>query len=219
MIGPPMNETLTIALAYLIGSVPTTWLICYWRTGLDLRRVGDGNVGSASALHAGAGWWSGHVALLLDVGKGLLAVSIARWLDVPLGWWLAAGYTVMLGHMFPVWLRFHGGRAAATSLGAAGAFLPWQFGLTFAVGAAAFMLLRRAELGILLVVAPLPFLAIAFHQDAAVIAFCFSAPVLAGLKAAFDRLQRRRLQRRRHSDSVRPPTGSGRTPESASPGI
>ena len=100
---------LTIAIAYFTGSVPTTWLIFYARTRRDLRSAGDGNVGSANAIRAGAGWLWGHIALLADVGKGLLSVSIARWLELPVGWWLAAGYVVMLGHMFPVWLRFQGG--------------------------------------------------------------------------------------------------------------
>ena len=155
---------LTIALAYGIGSIPATWAIFYARTGRDLRTEGDGNVGSANAIREGAGWLWGHIALLADVGKGLLAVSIARWLDLPLGWWLGVGYVVMLGHMFPVWLRFHGGRAAATSLGAMGGFLPWQFGLTFAAGTVAFVVLRVAEIGIMLVAVPLPFLAIAFDE-------------------------------------------------------
>ena len=109
-----------------------------------------------------------------------------------MGWWVAAGFVVMLGHMFPVWLRFHGGRAAATAMGAAGAFLPWQFGLTFAAGTAAFVTLRKAEVGILLVAGPLPFLAIVFDLPAAAVAFCFAAPAVAGLKAGADRRWRRR---------------------------
>ncbi len=190
-----MTEALTIVLAYVIGSIPATWLIFRWRTGRDLRTAGDGNVGSANALREGIGWLPGHVALLLDVGKGLLAVSIARWFDLPIGWWLGAGYVVMVGHMYPVWLRFEGGRAAATSMGASGAFLPWQFGLTFATGTIVFVVLRIAELGILLVAAPLPFLAIAFDQPPEVIAFCFSAPAVAGLKAGLDKLLRQRRAR------------------------
>ena len=190
-----MPEAITVALAYLIGSLPITWAIFYWRTGQDLRTVGDFNVGSANAMREGVGWLWGHGALLLDVGKGLLAVSVARWLDLGIGWWLAAGYLVMVGHMFPVFLGFRGGRAAATGMGAAGAFLPWQFGLTFAAGTAAFLVLRIAELGILLVAAPLPFLAIAFDAPPEAIAFCFTAPILAGAKAALDRRQRARRAR------------------------
>ena len=123
-----MTEAVAIILAYAIGSVPATWLIHNWRTGDDLRRMGDGNVGSANAIREGSGWFWGHLALLADTGKGLLAISVARWLNLPPVWWMAAGYVVMLGHMYPVWLGFRGGRAAATAMGAAGGFLPWQFG-------------------------------------------------------------------------------------------
>ena len=185
-----MHEALVLILAYLIGSIPVTWLIFYWRTGKDLRTVGDRNVGSGNAIREGAGWLSGHIALLLDTGKGLLAVSIARWLDLDSAWWVAAGFVVMLGHMFPIWLGFRGGRSAATGFGAGGAFLPWQFGLTFLAGTVTFLTTRHAPLGILVVAAPLPFLAIAFHLPGEVIAFCFAAPILAGLKDAFDRWQR-----------------------------
>ena len=188
-----MTEALAVILAYVIGSTPIRWLMFYWRSGgEDLRVVGDHNVGSVNAMREGAGWPWGHAALLGDVGKGLLAVSIARWLDLPVGWWLACGYIVILAHMFPVWLRFHGGRGAATAMGAAGAFLPWQFAVTMATGSVVFLIVRIAELGVLLVAAPLPFLAVAFDLPVAAIVFCFTAPILAGLKAAFDRWRRAR---------------------------
>ena len=182
-----MAEAITIFSAYFIGSLPTTWLIYRWRTGRDLRTVGDGNVGSANAIREGSGWWWGHISLVLDIGKGLFAVSIARWLDLPISWWLVAGYLVLVGHMFPIWLGFNGGRAAATALGAVGAFLPWQFGLTFAAGVVTFLSFPIAELAMIVVVGPLPFLAIVFDLPGAAIAFAFSAPVFAGVKAAFDR--------------------------------
>ncbi|PZC47648.1 MAG: glycerol-3-phosphate acyltransferase PlsY [Chloroflexi bacterium] len=188
-----MTEALAVALAYFIGAIPLSWLIFYWRSGgQDLRRVGDRNVGSGNALREGAGWFWGHMALLGDVGKGLLAVSLARWLELPVGWWMACGYVVIVGHMFPVWLGFDGGRGAATAMGAAGAFLPWQFGITMAGGTVAFLLFRIAELGIVLVAAPLPFLAIAFDLPVEAIVFCFTAPMLSGVKAGVDRWQRSR---------------------------
>lgn len=187
-----MEPTLTLLLAYLIGSIPVTWLIFYWRTGRDLRAIGDGNVGSANAIRSGVGFPWGHLALLADVGKGLLAVSLARWFDLETGWWVAAGFLVMVGHMFPVWLRFQGGRAAATAMGAAGAFVPGQFGICFAAAAATFLLLKTAELGIAVAAAPLPFIAIAWNLPPAAIAFAFAAPVLAALKTAFDSWHRAR---------------------------
>ena len=184
-----MPEAVTLILAYLLGSVPIAWLMFRWRTGQDLRLVGDGNVGAANAAREGAGHFMGAVIIVLDIGKGLLAVSIARWWGLDLGWWMAAGGLVMVGHMWPVFLRFNGGRAAATGLGAAGAFMPWQFGVTFVVGGLTYLFTRIAELGILLVAAPLPFLAIAFGEPIEAIAFCFAAPVAAGLKTVWDRWQ------------------------------
>ncbi len=182
-----MAEAVTLVLAYLLGSLPVAWLIFRWRTGQDLRSVGDGNVGAANAARMGAGHRFGVVIILLDIGKGLLAVSIARWWGLELGWWLAAGGLVMVGHMWPIFLGFDGGRAAATGLGAAGAFLPWQFGVTFVVGGLTYLVTRIAELGILLVAAPLPFLAIAFGEPIESIIFCFVAPIAAGLKTLVDK--------------------------------
>lgn len=182
-----MSEAVTLVVAYLLGSIPIAWLVFRWRTGQDLREVGDRNVGAANAAREGAGHFLGAVIIVLDIGKGLLAVSIARVWDVEMGWWIAAGGLVMVGHMWPIFLRFNGGRAAAAGLGAAGAFIPWQFGVTFVVGGLTYLITRKAELGILLVAAPLPFLAIAFGEPIESIAFCFAAPIAAGAKTLWDR--------------------------------
>ena len=187
-----MTEAAVLIAAYLLGSLPIAWLVFRARTGGDLRRAGDGNVGAANAAREGAGHLAGVCIILADIGKGLLAVAIARWAGLEQGWWAAAGALVMVGHMFPVFLRFNGGRAAATALGASGAFVPLQFGATFVVGGLTYLLTRKAELGILLVAAPLPFLAIAFDHPPETIGFCFAAPVAAGLKAGLDRYLRGR---------------------------
>ncbi len=181
-----MPEAVTLVHAYLLGSIPVAWLVFRWRTGEDLRLVGNGNVGAANAANAGAGQFLGAVIIVVDIGKGLLAVSIARWWGLDLGWWLAAGGLVMIGHMWPIFLRFNGGRAAASGLGSAGAFLPWQFGVTFLIGGITYLITRKAEIGILLVAAPLPFLAIAFGEPVESIAFCFAAPMAAGAKTLWD---------------------------------
>lgn len=187
-----MTEAGVLAAAYLLGSIPVAWLAFRAIAGGDLRRVGDGNVGAANAAREGAGQAAAVGIILADIGKGLLAVSIARWAGLEQGWWAAAGALVMAGHMFPIFLRFNGGRAAAASLGASGAFLPLQFGATFVVGGIVYLITRKAELGILLVSAPLPFLAIAFGASPAAIGFCFAAPIAAGLKAGLDKVLRER---------------------------
>lgn len=182
-----MPEAVTLVLAYLLGSIPVAWLVFRWRTGADLRLVGDGNVGAANAAREGAGHFLGAVIIVTDIGKGLLAVSVARLWELELGWWIAAGGLVMVGHMWPLFLRFNGGRAAAAGLGAAGGFLPWQFGVTFVVGGLTYLVTRKAEVGILLVAAPLPFIAIAFGEPIEAIVFCFAAPIAAGAKTLIDR--------------------------------
>ena len=102
------------------------------------------------------------------------------------GGWPPAGWSwsATCGRLF---LRFNGGRAAATALGATGAFLPWQFGITFVVGGLTYLATRNASLGILLVGAPLPLLTVALGEPIEAIIFCFAAPISAALKTVWDK--------------------------------
>jgi glycerol-3-phosphate acyltransferase PlsY len=110
-------------IAYLLGSIPFGLLIVKARGGPDLRSAGSGNIGAANVTRT-AGAAAGMLTLLLDAGKGYLAVWIAeRWANGATGgrWVMIAAVAAVLGHMFPVWLRFRGGKGVATSLGV---FLP-----------------------------------------------------------------------------------------------
>jgi glycerol-3-phosphate acyltransferase PlsY len=108
------------AIAYLLGSIPFGFLVVKAR-GSDIRETGSGNIGAANvARHAGA--VAGILTLLLDAGKGYLAVWIAsRWTHNDVRWVMCAALLAVIGHMFPVWLRFNGGKGVATGLGV---FLP-----------------------------------------------------------------------------------------------
>lgn len=121
-----------VVLAYLIGSIPFSFLIVKLVARKDVRRVGSGNVGATNAMRA-AGKAAGIGALLLDVAKGVAAVLIARRLGaVPGGGTLvgAAAVAVVLGHCYPVWLGFQGGKGVATSAGAMGALAPPAMAMT-----------------------------------------------------------------------------------------
>src|SRR5262245_50562724 len=103
---------------YLLGSIPFSYLIArFW--GVDVRRAGSGNVGATNVMRT-TGRLPGLLALLLDVAKGAAAVLIARSVE-PATLPALAAAAVVLGHMFPVWLSFRGGKGVATG---AGAFLP-----------------------------------------------------------------------------------------------
>ena len=107
-----------IAVAYLIGSIPFSFLVARAFGVHDVRRVGSGNVGATNVLR-NAGKAAGALALVLDLGKGAAASALAGKLapgDAVLP--AAAAVAAVVGHMFPVWLRFEGGKGVATGLGA-----------------------------------------------------------------------------------------------------
>lgn len=118
-----------VVMAYLLGSIPFSYLIVRLKTRKDVRSVGSGNVGATNAMRA-AGKGAGIAALLLDIGKGIAAVLIARRLGAPPALVGAAAFFVMLGHCYPVWLKFQGGKGVATSAGAMGALAPPAMALT-----------------------------------------------------------------------------------------
>ncbi len=107
-----------VAVAYLIGSIPFSFLVARAFGVHDVRRVGSGNVGATNVLRS-AGRTAGALALVLDVGKGAAASALAGQLaagEAALP--AAAAVAAVVGHMFPVWLRFQGGKGVATGLGA-----------------------------------------------------------------------------------------------------
>ena len=109
---------LALAAAYLIGSIPFSFFVARAYGVADVRRVGSGNVGATNVLRS-AGSAAGAVALALDLAKGALAVALAERLAPaePLAPPLAA-WLVVVGHVYPVWLGFRGGKGVATGLGA-----------------------------------------------------------------------------------------------------
>jgi glycerol-3-phosphate acyltransferase PlsY len=114
-----VNAALVVAACYLVGSIPFSFLVArYWGV-TDVRRVGSGNVGATNVMRS-AGAVPGALALLLDVAKGVAAVlAVARLGGLDLAGLAAA--SAVVGHTYPLWLGFRGGKGVATG---AGAFLP-----------------------------------------------------------------------------------------------
>jgi glycerol-3-phosphate acyltransferase PlsY len=108
-------------IAYLLGSIPFGLLIVKARGGPDVRSTGSGNIGAANVARS-AGALAGVLTLVLDAGKGYLAVWLAERVTGSSGrWMMIAAVASVIGHVFPVWLRFRGGKGVATTFGA---FLP-----------------------------------------------------------------------------------------------
>jgi glycerol-3-phosphate acyltransferase PlsY len=107
--------TLVVLLAYGIGSIPFALLLAR-RWGADLRSVGSGNLGAANVLRA-SGATAGLLVAALDIAKGAVSVALARHLSDQAGAPAAAGLAAIIGHVYPVWLRFRGGKGVATACG------------------------------------------------------------------------------------------------------
>ena len=121
---------LLLAIGYLLGSMPNGYLAGRWLKGIDLRQCGSGSTGATNVLR-NVGKGPALVVFLLDVGKGALAVLLAK--SFGLNDWVQvlAGLAALAGHIWPVWLGWKGGKAVATGLGM---FL----GLAWPVGLACF---------------------------------------------------------------------------------
>ncbi|MFB3816791.1 MAG: glycerol-3-phosphate 1-O-acyltransferase PlsY [Candidatus Methylomirabilales bacterium] len=148
---------LTLA-AYLLGSVPFGILVARRRGGVDLRRVGSGNIGATNVLRA-VGKAAAAATLLGDVGKGALAVGLARLAGAGPAVVAAAGAAAVLGHLFPIFAGFRGGKGVATALGVVlAAMPPVGLGLLL-IWVAAAAAWRYSSLAALLATAALPPLA------------------------------------------------------------
>lgn len=118
-----MTTVLLVAIGYLIGSVPFAYLIARRARGLDIRRVGSGNVGATNVLRL-AGRRAAAWTALFDVAKGAGAVAAVWSAGGPPQTVAAAGVAAIAGHIYPVWLRFRGGKGVATSFGVFVALAP-----------------------------------------------------------------------------------------------
>ena len=125
-----LSSLLLLAVGYLLGSMPNGYLAGRWLKGIDLRQYGSGSTGATNVLR-NVGKAPALVVFLLDVGKGALAVLLAK--SFGLNDWVQvlAGLAALAGHIWPVWLGWKGGKAVATGLGM---FL----GLAWPVGLACF---------------------------------------------------------------------------------
>jgi glycerol-3-phosphate acyltransferase PlsY len=135
-----------VALGYLSGSVPYGVLLTSRLKGVDVRKAGSGNIGATNVARV-AGKWLGFTVLLLDAAKGALPVLLAtRLTSSP---WIVAsvGLAAFLGHVFPAWLKFRGGKGVATALGVLAVLQPWSALAGVATYALLFALFRVSSIG------------------------------------------------------------------------
>ncbi len=155
-----MSESVIIltTATYFVGAIPFGLLFARWLTGKDPREHGSGNTGATNALRTG-GKKVGILTLIADVFKGVIPVVIAMQLGFSESQVMAVALAAFLGHIFPVYLKFKGGKGVATMFGV---LLPWEpltAVISFAVWLIAFKLTRYVSLASILASFALPLLA------------------------------------------------------------
>jgi len=151
----PQFLLLTVA-AYLVGSVPTAYLVARWRRGIDLRKFGSGNIGASNVVASGSRW-SSLIVIIFDLSKGAGPVLVARALKMEVYQQAVVGLAAVGGHSWTVFLRFNGGRGILTALGVVLALAPW-LGVAMAALAFACLPFGQFALGTLAAVVLLPLL-------------------------------------------------------------
>ena len=146
---------LLIIGAYLLGSVPAAYVIARWRRGIDIRKYGSGNVGASNVLAAVSRRWSIPVTIF-DIGKGAFIVWLAQALGLGAAQQITVGICTIVGHNWPIFLQFKGGRGVFTSLGVITMLSP-KLGLIVLVMPYLLAPIRQVSLGVFITLLSLPF--------------------------------------------------------------
>lgn len=169
--------TLAIIIAYLIGSVPFALLLSRRWNAADLRTVGSGNLGAANVLRA-SGVRAGVLVAVLDAAKGAASVALAMRMSpspfVP----AAAGFAAIVGHIYPVWLKFKGGKGVATACGVFSLLTPIAVPPALLVFLVAVWSSKYISLGSILASIALPSIAYATGASAATLGAAIAAGAL-----------------------------------------
>jgi glycerol-3-phosphate acyltransferase PlsY len=142
-----INEVIAVILGYVIGSIPSAYIIGRLMGKIDVRQEGDGRI-SASAVHKRLGVVPFVLVVIMDVGEGVLAVLIAGMLTESLLVVLIAGFAAVVGHNWSVFLKFKGGLGATTIYGVLVCLVWWQLLVVAAAAFILFLIMKRKKSGL-----------------------------------------------------------------------
>ena len=174
-----MVAAMLVLLSYLLGSIPSAYIAGRLLRGIDIRKVGDGNVGAANAYRE-IGAKAGIAVLVADVGKGAIAASITSILaSQPVV--LLAGIGAVAGHNWPLYIGFRGGRGESTAIGVLSVLFPQPMLILLAVSAVPFFVTRNTMLVGVILFSPLWLVALLTGASAALVGYSIGLPCLVGV--------------------------------------
>jgi glycerol-3-phosphate acyltransferase PlsY len=152
-----MTTGLLIGAAYLLGAIPTSWVVARLARGIDLREHGSGNLGATNAYRV-LGWRPAVPIFIVDIAKGWFPTAFfPLWDGRPVTEWaMAYGAAAIIGHVWSIWVRFKGGKGVATSAGVLLALAPVAVGVGFVVWAAIVFTTGYVSLGSIVAAALIP---------------------------------------------------------------
>jgi acyl phosphate:glycerol-3-phosphate acyltransferase len=160
----PIAITVSLIAGYLLGSIPTAYLLGRIKEGIDIRTVGSKNMGAMNSFYR-LGFVSGLIVLVVDMGKGAAAVLFARLLGTPDLVEMLAGAMAVVGHNWPVWLKFKGGKGGATVIGVIGFLMPWIFAIGFPIFALLVLITKVPTISYGVAMVSFPFVAwLVYHR-------------------------------------------------------
>jgi len=162
--------TIAIVIAYLLGSIPFAYIAGRLFRRIDIRQVSGGNMGAVNTARE-IGLLPGLLVLVADIAKGSLAVIIALWLDLSLILVFGVGFTVVLGHNWPVFLKFKGGKGAATTLGVLLALVPLESAISLVLIVAIIVITSNVRLAVVVGLTVLPFIIWQINGSVMIIAY------------------------------------------------
>jgi glycerol-3-phosphate acyltransferase PlsY len=143
---------LSTVIGYLLGSIPTAYIVSRTRKGIDIRTVGSRNMGAANVMRE-IGTYEGIFVGLIDIAKGAGAILIAQTLNISELWVFGAGFAALVGHNFPVFAGFRGGKGSATVIGIFLVLAPLSMLVTLVIVAIPFFTTRKFSAAILIGIA------------------------------------------------------------------
>jgi len=142
MVGDIALILLVIFIAYLLGSIPSAYIVARLMKGVDIREAGDGRLGAA-ATYRRVGLTGGIIVGLIDLSKGAAAVSLAQGLGLPLLVVLLAGLAVVVGHNWSIFLHFEGGKGALAIAGVLASLMFWELLIALALGGIFYLITHK----------------------------------------------------------------------------
>ena len=171
---------LAVLIAFFIGSIPTAYIVGRFRKGVDIRTIGSHNAGTMNVVY-NVGFFWGLLVLFIDIIKGVLAVFIAVQLSPSVVVHLIAGIFAVLGHAFPPYLKFRGGKGGATCIGVLVYLLPWATPIYLGIFLLMLLTTRYATLSYSVAFICFPFVAWLVYHDTTLIIYSIVIPLLPGL--------------------------------------